>query len=90
MDLEGVEVEVSQEAMEAVVVEEEGEVEEEEEEEANREPETGSVQTRKSELLTCRGIWIDLFISKVNSFSFKDLNEISHFKTSWYLHTLYS
>ena len=65
MDLEGVEVEASQEAMEEVqeeeevveVQEEEEVVEVEEEEAANREPETGSVQTRKSELLTCRGTW---------------------------------
>lgn len=39
MDLEGAEVEVSREAMEAV---------EEEQEVVNREPETGSVQTRES------------------------------------------
>ena len=67
MDLEGVEVEASQEAMEEEEEEEEEEVVEvqeeeevvevEEEEAANREPETGSVQTRKSELLTCRGTW---------------------------------
>ena len=65
MDLEGVEVEASQEAMEeeeeeeevVEVQEEEEVVEVEEEEAANREPETGSVQTRKSELLTCRGTW---------------------------------
>lgn len=39
MDLEGAEVEVSREAMEAV---------EEDQEVVNREPETGSVQTRES------------------------------------------
>lgn len=49
VDLEGDEVEVSQEAMGAAAVEEEeAAVAEEVEEEDNKEPETGSVQTRKS------------------------------------------